>query len=273
VDPLAKATLLCASLAALTSAAEGGKPADAGAMAQPAALGDALSSVCPPTTLPDGPSCIPVPAATRGGSELEAKENRHLDRHGNWVRYEQIPRRPDRPEKYTDYRYPVPISKNQQFVSSGYDLDMPSASQRRGAHLKAVGHGGIDIAQPRGTEVRSIALEHQVGDAEVVLVGELFGNSVVTRHSLREGGRLREYLVVHGHLDGPAPGLTKGMNVREGSMLGFVGDSGSPGDVHLHLEVRRVRDTVDAKALAPRQMVHNAKTVVCDPRNVLPAAD
>ncbi len=211
-----------------------------------------------------------MPTEALGGDALQAKENRHRDRHGNWVRYEQIPRRPDRSKSYRAYRFPVPLSLNQTFVSSGYDLDLPSSSQRRGAHLKAVGHGGVDIAQPRGTEVRSVNLEHQVGDAEVVLVGELFGNSVVTRHSVRQGGRLREYLVVHGHLDGPAPGLSRGMNVREGSLLGFVGDSGSPGDVHLHLEVRRVRDGVDAKELSPRRMVHNSKTVVCDPRNVLP---
>ena len=115
----------------------------------------------------------------------------------------------------------------------------------------AVGHGGVDIAQKRGTEVRLVALEHQVGEAEVLYVGKLFGNSVVTRHALREAGKLRDYLVIHGHLDGPAPGLASGQNAREGTLVGFVGDSGSPGDVHLHLEIRRVRDGIDAKKLAP----------------------
>jgi hypothetical protein len=40
--------------------------------------------------------------------------------------------------------------------------------------------------------------------------------------------------------------------------------------VHLHLEVRRVREGVDALGLGPNALTKNEKTVVCDPRNVLP---
>jgi hypothetical protein len=53
-------------------------------------------------------------------------------------------------------------------------------------------------------------------------------------------------------------------------LIGFVGDSGSPGAVHLHLELRRLRDGVDAASLTPGQHVDNSKTLACDPRNVLP---
>lgn len=120
--------------------------------------------------------------------------------------------------------------------------------------------------------MRLVNLEHQTADAEVLFVGEVFGNSVVTRHSVREGDRLREYVIVYGHLEGAAPGLSRGMNVREGALLGFVGDSGSPGDVHLHLEVRRVRDGVNVATLAPGELTKNARTVACDPRNVMPLA-
>jgi murein DD-endopeptidase MepM/ murein hydrolase activator NlpD len=184
--------------------------------------------------------------------------------------YDQIPRRPERPADYARYRYPVEPLPGQSLLMSGYDLDRPDAEQRRGPDLSAVGHGGIDLAQRRGAEVRLVPLEHQEGDAEVIHVGELFGNTVVTLHRLREGGQLREYLVLHAHLDRPAGGLARGTFVRESAVLGYVGDSASPGVVHLHLEVRRVRDGLDAHALPPGQLTHNAKTVVCDPRNVLP---
>jgi hypothetical protein len=41
--------------------------------------------------------------------------------------------------------------------------------------------------------------------------------------------------------------------------------------VHLHLEIRRVRDEVDlAKVSAGVQMIADNISVVCDPRNVLP---
>jgi murein DD-endopeptidase MepM/ murein hydrolase activator NlpD len=277
VEPLARATLLLAALAALSRAAEGDRPL-AHAMEAPklqasAAASHSLSSACPPGTLPDGRVCIPVPSDTTGGAALSAEENAHRDRSGAWRHYEQIPRRPDRPRDYRRYRLPVPPLPGQNLVVSGYDLDRPDSEQRRGAHMKAIGHGGIDIAQKRGTEIRLVDLEHQVGEAEVLYVGEVFGNSVVMRHAVREGGQLREYIVVFGHLEGPAPGLRRGMNLRQGSLVGFVGDSGAPGDVHLHFEVRRVREGVNVSALVAGELTKNARTVVCDPRNVLPLVD
>jgi murein DD-endopeptidase MepM/ murein hydrolase activator NlpD len=275
VEPLARCAAVVAALSALTRAVELASPtpqaSDAPALARSA--GSELASVCPPGTLPDARVCIPVPEGQVGGEELEARAGGHHDRSGRWRSYEQIPRRPERPTDYRRYVLPIPTVPGQSFLLSGYDLDQPDEAQRRGAHLSAVGHGGVDIAQKRGTEVRLVALEHQVGDAEVLHVGTLFGNSVVTRHSLREGNKLREYLVIHGHLEGPAPGLARGATVREGSLIGFVGDSGSPGDVHLHLEMRRVREGVDAGKLAPGQLTQSARTVACDPRNVLRLAD
>jgi hypothetical protein len=129
---------------------------------------------------------------------------------------------------------------------------------------------GIGLPAPRRAEVRSVALDHQVGDAEVTYVGDVFGKTVVTRHSVREASRLREYLVFHGHLDGVAPAIKPGATLRDRSLIGFAGDSGSLGDVHLYLEIRQVRDSVDVRKLSAAELRHQAKTVVCDPRNVLP---
>jgi murein DD-endopeptidase MepM/ murein hydrolase activator NlpD len=204
-----------------------------------------------------------------GARELVAQSNEHHDRNGQLRIYDQIPLSPDRPRDFRKYRLPVPVLPDQSFVTSGYDLDRPDAEQRRGSELKAVGHGGVDLAQARGTEVRLVNLENQVGDAEVLAVGRLFGNSVVMHHTLRESGTLREYLVIYGHLESPAPGLSHGQNLKAGALLGYVGDSGSPGVVHLHLEIRRAREGVDAGQLPLGQVNQNAKTVVCDPRNVL----
>lgn len=280
MQSLTQATALIAALAALSHAAERGRPlVGASASRAPAASSAAsvtaaasLAAACPEGTLPDQGVCIPVPEGAAGGAELTAQENAHRDRSGAWRFYEQIPRRPERSSDYRRYRWPVPPLPGQNLVVSGYDLDRPDVQQRRGAHIKAVGHGGLDLGQRRGAEVRLVNLEHQTGDAEVLFVGEVFGNSVVTRHSVREGDRLREYVIVYGHLEGPAPGLSRGVNLREGSLLGFVGDSGSPGDVHLHFEVRRVRDGINVASLAPGELTKNARTVACDPRNVMPLA-
>jgi murein DD-endopeptidase MepM/ murein hydrolase activator NlpD len=218
--------------------------------------------------LPDGDACVRVLDEDDTSPEAEAEANAHHDKRGRWIVYDQIPRRPERPDDYDAYRYPVPCEH--ACVTSGYDLDRPDDAQRRGRTLKHVGHGAVDLMQKRGTPVTLVSLDHQQGDADVIYVGPLFGTTVVTRHTLREGGQLRDYVLLFGHLDAAAPGLAAGSHVREGDAIGLVGDTGSLGLVHLHLEARRVRDGVDAAKLSPAGLVANENTVVCDPRNVLP---
>jgi murein DD-endopeptidase MepM/ murein hydrolase activator NlpD len=258
-------------LLALGAHAEERRPSGAGSplAATAVASSAALSAPCPPGTLPDGGVCVPVPSGELGGEALTEQKGFHHDRKGRLRIYDQIPRRPERPADYRRYVLPIPPLPGQSFVSSGYDLDQPDEEQRRGAELSAVGHGGIDLAQKRHTKVSLVALENQAGDASVLYVGKLFGNSVVTQHALREGGALRDYLVIYGHLEGPAPGLRAGATLPPGALVGFVGDSGSPGVVHLHLEVRRAREGVSLASLGAGQLTQNAKTVACDPRNVL----
>lgn len=228
------------------------------------------AALCPAGTLPDGGVCVPALEATRGGEALTEQRATHHDKRGRLRVYDQIPRRPERPADYRRYRLPVPPLPQQSFVTSGYDLHLPDGEQRRGPDMKAVGHGGVDVAQKRGTPVALVPLEHQLGDADVLFVGKLFGNSVVTHHAVREGAGVRDYLVIHGHLEKPASGLSKGQSVPAGSIVGYVGDSGSPGIVHLHLEVRRAREGVVLQSLGSGELAHNSKTVACDPRNVLP---
>ncbi len=123
----------------------------------------------------------------------------HTEKDGQWLEYDQIPRRADRPESYLAYRYPVVDAP----VISGYDLDKPDDEQRRGK-MNAVGHGGVDLLAPMEAPIEMIRLEHQVGDAEVLFVGPLYGQTVVTHHVVREGGVERDYLLLFGHLDGAA---------------------------------------------------------------------
>lgn len=281
VPPLVRAALVLAAIGALgTRLAQnpvrglGTPPAAlAGGAEAPTPEPFPPRAPCPPKTLPDSGVCIPVPDdRVADGPPLNASPGAHRNRDGNWQEYEQIPRRPDRPASYAEYRYPVSAVPHQPLVGSGYDLDCPDALQRRGNGLKAVGHGGIDLGGRRGDEIRLVALEHQVDTAEVFFVGQLFGNTVVTLHRLRESGVLREYLVLYGHLDGPALALRAGMPAPEGTLLGTMGDSGSPGLVHLHLEIRQVRKETNLHSLQVPELVDNARTIACDPRNLLPIA-
>jgi murein DD-endopeptidase MepM/ murein hydrolase activator NlpD len=228
------------------------------------------SDECAAGTFPDNGACVHLEPED-DMSDAPVAQNAHRERSGKWVLYDQIPRRPDRPADYDAYSYPIPPGlPGSHSVISGYDLDGPDATQRRGRTLHAVGHGGVDLPQARGTPIAMIALDHQQGDAEVVYTGALFGTTVVTRHTLREGGDLRDYLLLFGHLDAIAPGLAKGGVVHVGDIVGTVGDTGSPELIHLHLEARRVREGVDVANVAPFALLAPEVSVVCDPRNVLP---
>lgn len=228
---------------------------------------EGASLACPENTVPDGDVCVHLDDEA---SEALVAHGAHRDRSGRWSMYDQIPRRPERPADYDAYHYPVPPGlAGGHSVLSGYDLDLADPQQRRGRRIRAIGHGGLDLPQRKGTPIRAVVLDHQEGDSTVLYVGDLFGTSVVTRHVLRESGGLRTYVLVFGHLEAPAPGLVHGTSLREGDIVGFVGDSGSPELVHLHLEVRRVRDGVDLDAHAGPSLVDGAVTIVCDPRNVL----
>lgn len=194
----------------------------------------------------------------------------HTDKQGAIIDYDQIPRRWDRPLDYDAYRYPVLGYPGWATVTSGYDLDLPDLEQRRGT-MRAVGHGGVDLPQALGTKITLVPLAQQVGPAKVIHVGTLFGNSVVTLHTVREGGERANYVLIYGHLDGAAPGLSPGQVLPTGALVGFVGNSESPELVHLHLEVRRVRDGVDPTSLTGYRIIAREATIVTDPRNVLPA--
>lgn len=234
------------------------------------------AGACGAGTFPDDGACVALPDDPAwgedpvGAPEGEVMPTGHFEKSGRWKAYEQIPRRPDRPADYDKYLYPIPPGlPGGKSVVSGYDLDLPDHLQRRGK-MRAVGHGAVDLPQKRGTPISMINLEHQVGDAEVIHVGWLMGFSVVTKHTLREGGRTRDYVLIFGHLDGAAPSLARGSMLRAGELLGFVGDTGSPELVHLHLEARRLLDGVDGSKLLPGRILASDVSIVCDPRNVLP---
>lgn len=272
MHPLVRGAAAVAVLTGLASLDRGPPAPGAPVVVGPAdARGvDGLPALCGPRTVPDGAACAPLPppgTVLDGSLPLVPEAGGHRTPRRGWETYEQIPRRPERPLDPARYAFPLDGPPK---VLSEYDLDRPGAEQRHGPAFKVTGHGALDLAGERGDPVKVVALEHQEGDAEVVFVGELFGVTVATAHVVREAGRTRGYLLLYGHLDRPAPGLAKGAHLRPGDLVGFVGDSGSPGIVHLHLEVRQAREGLDLASIEPNKLVDPASSVPCDPRNVLP---
>ena len=94
------------------------------------------------------------------------------------------------------------------------------------------GHEAIDIMSARGTPVLA------VDDGPVA---KLFSSKLggLTVYQFDPSGQLAYY---YAHLDGYAPGLTEGQQLRRGSVIGFVGTSGNanPEAPHLHFAIFRL---------------------------------
>jgi murein DD-endopeptidase MepM/ murein hydrolase activator NlpD len=84
-------------------------------------------------------------------------------------------------------------------------------------------HNGVDFAAPPGTPVRA------AGDGVVTGAGRNgdYGNQVAIDHS--EG-----MVTTYSHLRGIASGLRPGMHVRQGQVIGYVGQTGLATGPHLH---------------------------------------
>lgn len=95
-------------------------------------------------------------------------------------------------------------------------------------------HEALDIPAPRGTPVVSAT-----GGRLMKLHSSEFGGLMV--YAAEERAR---FILLYAHLDRYATGLTEGMPLRRGQLLGYVGTTGNaPPDVpHLHFGIARVAD-------------------------------
>lgn len=164
-----------------------------------------------------------------------------------------VPRLPDRPEDYEAYLLPVaPLLRV-------YAPEPPSAYDEQPKH-------GIYLASDADSPVTLADLEGQEGDAEVLLVGELYGVTVVVRQRAKVGVSVRDYLVFYGELARPGPGVVSGAKLGPAAVIGYLpaGD-----DVALYYEVREQQAELSRPAEHLSQLARSSLSVAVDPRNVL----
>jgi murein DD-endopeptidase MepM/ murein hydrolase activator NlpD len=115
-------------------------------------------------------------------------------------------------------RTPVEFSR----VSSGFSLSRYHPILHR---FRA--HRGVDYAAPLATPVMA------TGAGRVAFSGTQggYGNVVIIQHGDR-------YSTLYGHLLRVARGVTPGAPVRQGQVIGYVGQSGLATGPHLHYEFR-----------------------------------
>jgi murein DD-endopeptidase MepM/ murein hydrolase activator NlpD len=114
-------------------------------------------------------------------------------------------------------RSPLEFSR----ISSGFAMRFHPILQQWRAHK------GVDYAAPVGTKVKATA------DGVIEFAGRQsgYGNVIMLRH---QGGFATNYA----HLNSFAGGLHKGARVRQGDVIGHVGQTGWATGPHLHYEFR-----------------------------------
>ncbi|MBV8193336.1 MAG: M23 family metallopeptidase [Alphaproteobacteria bacterium] len=96
-------------------------------------------------------------------------------------------------------------------------------------------HNGVDLVAPTGTPI------HAASDGKVVGAAPNagYGNWIRIEHA-------HNVATVYGHLSEFAPGISAGVEVHQGQVIGFVGNTGRSTGPHLHFEVIK-----DGKAIDP----------------------
>lgn len=136
-----------------------------------------------------------------------------------------VPIPPPAPQAETSARLLVPV----QGVRPDQLVDTYTAARSEGRR-----HDAIDVAAKRGTPVLATA------------------NGVVLKlfQSVRGGTTLyqlapdRRTIYYYAHLDRYAPGMAEGRVLRQGDLIGYVGNTGNAGagNDHLHFEISTTSD-------------------------------
>jgi murein DD-endopeptidase MepM/ murein hydrolase activator NlpD len=110
-------------------------------------------------------------------------------------------------------------------------------------------HTGIDWAAPTGTPIMA------AGDGTVEIAERHGGNGNYIR--IRHGNG---YKTAYSHMSRFMPNIRKGMKVRQGQQIGFVGTTGMSTGPHLHYEVLvNNRFTNPLKVRVPRSRQLNGR--------------
>ncbi|MEO5366675.1 MAG: peptidoglycan DD-metalloendopeptidase family protein [Magnetococcus sp. WYHC-3] len=101
-------------------------------------------------------------------------------------------------------------------------------------------HKGVDYAAPTGTPVRA------AGAGQVIFRGYKggFGKLILVRHNAK-------YVTAYAHLSEFNKGLKVGSTVRQGQIIGAVGQTGAATGPHLHYEVRVNGQQVNPLSVQP----------------------
>lgn len=169
-------------------------------------------------------------------------------------------------KRYRAVRYTDPSGRTGYFTPDGKNmrkafLRTPVDFRRISSHFSKMRchpilhvcrpHEGTDFAAAAGTPIEA------AGDGIVAFAGRKggYGNAVILHHG-------NHYSTLYGHMRRIRKGIHAGVRVKQGQIIGYVGQSGLATGPHLHYEFRidgKPRDVLkirlpDAKPIDPRYL-------------------
>lgn len=136
------------------------------------------------------------------------------------------------PDGNTSYFAPDGRSLRQAFLRAPLEFSRISSNfnpNRRHPILNTLrAHQGVDYAAPNGTPVKT------AGDGKIIFRGVKggYGNTIVVQHG-------NNISTLYGHLSRFNKQYQNGSRVRQGAVIGYVGQSGLATGPHLHYEYRK----------------------------------
>lgn len=132
---------------------------------------------------------------------------------------------------HTDYYTPEGLSMRKAFLRAPVDFRRISSHFARERYHPVLGkkrpHKGVDYAAATGTPVKAS------GDGKIISREKKggYGNTVIIEHS-------HNYTTLYAHLSKFSTKAKLGQKVRQGQVIGYVGQSGLATGPHLHYEFR-----------------------------------
>lgn len=130
---------------------------------------------------------------------------------------------------HTGYYTPTGLSMRKAFLRTPVNYARISSHfnlRRKHPVLNRIrAHKGVDYAAPIGTPVKA------AGDGKVLFVGRKggYGKAIVLQHGAK-------YSTLYGHLSRFKRGLKAGSKIKQGTTIGYVGQTGLATGPHLHYE-------------------------------------
>jgi murein DD-endopeptidase MepM/ murein hydrolase activator NlpD len=135
-------------------------------------------------------------------------------------------------DNHGDTSYYTPDGKNTRKTFLRTPVDFTRISSRFGKRFHPIlnrmrNHDGVDYAAPLGTPIKA------AGDGRIAFIGRKggYGNTILIQHD-------KKYSTLYAHMKQFKRGIKRGSWVKQGDVIGYVGQTGLATGPHLHYEFR-----------------------------------